>query len=304
LRLTLFIKILVQKINMGEYKIRDLETLTGVKAHTLRIWEKRYGLIRPERTDTQIRTYSDHELVTLLNVALLNKNGLKISKIARMTPEQLAAKVVELKNDRPSDSYTEMLILALVELDELLFNATFGAVVKEFGLEKAFASCIVPFFERIGVMWLVGTINPAQEHFISTLIRQKVIVEIDKLPVPPRQEHPVVLFTPEHEWHEIGLLFYNYILRSMGIYTVYLGQSVPFDSIVDVVAKMQPSALVTSWVTAVDKKFMKHYFEELENKANGATLIAGGFQLADIDESLKKRLSIVQSVADIRQYFI
>jgi DNA-binding transcriptional MerR regulator len=289
---------------MAEYKIRDLEVLTGIKAHTLRIWEKRYGLIQPERTDTQIRTYSDKELTMLLNVALLNKHGIKISKIANMTPNEVNEKVAELKKGEHSDSSTEMLILALIELDEVLFKHTFTDLVNKHGLEKTFSNYIVPFLDRIGVMWLVGSINPAQEHFISTLIRQKVIVEIDKLPIPEKKYGPVILYTPEHEWHELGLLFYNYVLRSIGVYTVYLGQSVPFDSLIECVEKLRPKAIISSWVTAVDKKFMQHYFKDLNKKAEGVDLYAGGFQMADQDSTVKGLVRPIQTIEEVRNYFI
>jgi len=243
---------------MAEYKIKDLETLTGIKAHTIRIWEKRYGLISPERTETQIRTYDDSDLTMLLNIALLNKKGVKISKIASMSPGQISDKVGEVLENTSDDICSEKLILALIELDE---------------------NVLVPFLDRIGVMWLVGTINPAQEHFISNLIRQKVISEIDKLTVPKRTKHAVMLFLPEHEWHEISLLFYQYVLRKNGIDTIYLGQSLPYDSLIQTIDKFKPSAVVTSWLTSVDPKFMQNYFKRLSKDTEGIKILGSGYQI-------------------------
>jgi DNA-binding transcriptional MerR regulator len=264
---------------MAEYKIKDLEALTGIKAHTIRIWEKRYNLISPERTDTLIRTYTDEDLTNLLSVALLNKNGIKISKIVDMGKEQISKKVWDLKFSKNENSSQEKLILALIELDEDLFRNTLQSLIDSVGLEETFASHLIPFLDRIGIMWIVGTIHPAQEHFISNLIRQKVISEIDKLSVPNNDIKPVMLYLPEHEWHEISLLYYQYILRRNGINTVYLGQSLPYDSLLLTIEKLSPRALVTSWLTAVDEKYMINYFKQLSNDIDGIEIYAGGYQV-------------------------
>ena len=264
---------------MAEYKIKDLEALTGIKAHTISIWEKRYNLISPERTDTLIRTYTDEDLTNLLSVALLNKNGIKISKIVDMGKEQISKKVWDLKFSKNENSSQEKLILALIELDEDLFRNTLQSLIDSVGLEETFASHLIPFLDRIGIMWIVGTIHPAQEHFISNLIRQKVISEIDKLSVPNNDIKPVMLYLPEHEWHEISLLYYQYILRRNGINTVYLGQSLPYDSLLLTIEKLAPRALVTSWLTAVDEKYMINYFKQLSNDIDGIEIYAGGYQV-------------------------
>lgn len=288
---------------MAEYKIRDLEILTGIKAHTLRIWEKRYGLVQPDRTDTQIRTYTDQELITLLNIALLNKNGVKISKIAEMSADELYSKVRELKNEPISDGSTELLVLALVELDEQLFHRTFDELIEKFGMVETFSDYIIPFLDRIGIMWQVGTINPAQEHFISILIRQKLIVATDKLRSLADSKETVMLFLPEHEWHEIGLLFYNYTLRAKNIRTIYLGQSVPYDSIVECIEKLQPTSLLSSWVTAVDPKFMRHYFEDLKKQFPALKMLAGGYQMSENGEKLKDLVEPISCSGDLDKHF-
>lgn len=288
---------------MADYKIKDLETLTGVKAHTIRIWEKRYGFVNPDRTDTQIRTYSDQELSMLLNVALLNKNGMKISHIAQLNPEEIANKVWEIKS-KPNDHVgTEKLILALVEMDEVLFHQTLNELVASVGLVDTFLNHLIPFLDRIGVMWLVGSINPAQEHFISNLIRQRVIGEIDKLPIPSKDKAPVMLFLPEHEWHEISLLFYQYILRSNGINTVYLGQSLPFDSLIECIDRLKPKALLTSWLTSVDEKFLINYFKNLGREAKLIKIYAGGYQIGKHSEALKDMVYQVNDVKVLTKLF-
>ena len=290
-----------QSKEMAEYKIKDLETLTGIKAHTIRIWEKRYGLISPERTETLIRTYSDEELTMLLNIAMLNKHGVKISKIAQMKPEQISSKVWDLMGEQSVDSCTEKFILALLNLDESLFKDTLQFLIDEKGLEVTFKENLIPFLDRIGVMWMVGTINPAQEHFISNLIRQKIISSIDKLEVPVKSERPVMLFLPEHEWHEISLLFYHYSIRRGGLYTIYLGQSLPYDALLECVERFKPHALVTSWLTSVDPNYLKNFFKQLHKDTNQLPVFAGGYQI-NANRSLIEGLIVeIKSIEEMVQ---
>lgn len=286
---------------MAEYKIKDLETLTGIKAHTIRIWEKRYGLIMPERTDTLIRTYNDNELSILLNIALLNKNGHKISKIAEMNSEQIFQNVWKIRAEKSIDSSTEKLILSLIELNEGLFKATLQNLIDAKSLEETFIHTLVPFLDRIGVMWLVGSIDAAQEHFISNLIRQKVISEIDKLPVPEKTTEPIMLFLPEHEWHEISLLFYHYVLRKKGIDTIYLGQSLPYDSLKECLKKQKPKALVTSFLTCVEEKFLCNYFKQLQKDSEFVPIYAGGYQIKKNAHLLDKYITEIKDISDLSE---
>lgn len=284
---------------MSGYKIKDLETLTGIKAHTIRIWEKRYGLITPDRTESLIRTYTDDELVLLLNISLLNKNGYKISKIASLKKDEITQKVWELNTKDSVDSGTDKLILALLRLDESLFKTTLQELIDTLGLEKAFVSYLIPFLDRIGIMWLVGTISVVQEHFISNLVRQKVISEIDKLDIPDTKNSPVMLFLPENEWHEISLLFYQFILRKNSVSTIYLGQSLPYDSLIDCIKTHKPKALVTSWLTSIDKETIVNYFEKLRKDAVNCELYAGGYQIEVHGSSLNKHVKAIHSVSDL-----
>ncbi len=210
---------------MAEYKIKDLENLTGIKSHTIRIWEKRYSILSPDRTDTKIRTYSDDELTHLLTVSMLNRNGIKISKIAKLEQEDMNKLLWDIKVNKEPEYSMDKLILALVSLDEELFKGTMNYLIDKYGLEKTFVNHLIPFLDRIGIMWLIGTINPSQEHFMSNLIRQKIISEIDKQPIPKEDSKSILMYLPEHEWHEISLLFYQFLLRAKGVHTSYLGQS-------------------------------------------------------------------------------
>lgn len=288
---------------MADYKIKDLEILTGIKAHTIRIWEKRYGILVPERTDTKIRLYSDEELTLLLNVALLNNNGVKISRIADMSREQIQTKVWEIKGTKIEDNSIELMLLALLDLDEFQFKNVLEELIETIGIERMFSEKLIPFLDRIGVMWLVGSITTAQEHFISNLIRQKLIAELDKLPIPQSKADSILLFLPEHEWHEISLLYYHYVLRQKGRNTFYLGQSLPYDALLECVEKLQPSAIVTSWLTAVDQKFIVTYFDRLKKDVPAIPIYSGGYQMKEHGDKLADHVQIIQQTSDLQQLF-
>ena len=272
---------------MAEYKIRDLEVLSGIKAHTIRIWEKRYNLFSPERTDTQIRTYTDDDLTRMINIAILNRCGFKISKIATMQDEEIHHNVIECNGKNAEDVAIERLIVAMIEMDERLFHDTLNDLIQSVGLTLTFTDKLIPFLDRIGIMWLVGSINPAQEHFMSNLIRQKVISETDRLPIPQKKTVDALLFLPEHEQHEISLLFYNFMLRDKGFSTVYLGQSVPFDALKSCIEQLAPRTMVTSWLTAVDDNFMHGYFKRLTNECAEIPVLAGGVQVNNRKDLVK-----------------
>jgi MerR family transcriptional regulator, light-induced transcriptional regulator len=284
---------------MAGYKIKDLEILTGIKAHTIRMWEKRYGILAPKRTLTQIRTYSDDDLVLLLNVSLLNKKGYKISRIAQMNSTQIFQTSKQVQGQDITNTSIDQFIVAVLKLDEHLFQKTFQDLVQISSLPHVFSESIIPFLKRIGIMWLVGTINPAQEHFISNLIRQKIISAIDSLPIPNQDKPVVLLHLPEHEWHEISLLMYHYQLRFQGTNSVYLGQSLPYDSLLKTIEVLQPEVVVSSWLTAIDSCEILNYFQKLQNDAKKITIYAGGYQIDQLDQLLPKNIKKIQQLSDL-----
>lgn len=288
---------------MGCYKIKDIEVLTGIKAHTIRIWEQRYGILVPERTDTKIRTYSDSDLRILLNVSLLNNNGLKISKIAKMSIDEIQKECSEISIESSLDLAIDRFIIALTEMDEHLFRNVLAALVKEKGVLRVFSEDLVPFLDRIGVMWLTGTINPAQEHFISNLIRQKIISETELLPTPTDKTKSVLLYLPEHELHELGLLVYNYSLRNNGIFTYYLGQSVPLDSLFECIDTLRPTHIVSSWLSNVETKFIKDYFESIV-KNTSIKVLAGGYQVAKNTSQIPNQITQFKDVNDLLSHIL
>ena len=201
---------------MAVYSIKDLEKLSNIKAHTIRIWEQRYRLISPSRTKTNIRYYDDSDLKLLLNIALLNKNGIKISKIAEMTLEDITEKVSQISEvNFEYDTQLDSLTIAMIEMDEYKFDRILSTNIQQMGFERTMMEMIYPFLERLNLLWLTGSVNPVQEHFMSYLLRQKVIVAIDKEPLlEGRDVKKFVIYLPEGERQELSLLFMHYLLKS------------------------------------------------------------------------------------------
>lgn len=262
---------------MAQYSIRDLETLTGIKAHTIRIWEKRYGLVTPNRTETNIRHYSDLELKRLLNVSILNNHGIKISKVAKMSDEAVRERVAALVGtDGSYSTYIDNLVVAMVELGHERFERVLSDCTLRFGFEETCLQVLYPFLTKIGVMWQTDHINPAQEHFVSNLIRQKMIVAIDGAYKPTLVgAKKALLFLREGELHEIGLLFYHYLLLKNGFETIYLGQNVPYTDLIEIIKTHSPDVLVTAFVAPINVPDLNHYLEDLTTQWHGPLLVAG-----------------------------
>jgi DNA-binding transcriptional MerR regulator len=270
---------------MAHYSIKDLERLSGVQAHTIRIWEKRYKLVSPERTSTNIRVYSDNDLKRLLNIALLNKNGLKISKIARLTDGDLNNKIIKLSEDfSNAGNQIENLVLSMIELNEQKFENLFTSIINQMGFENAIINVIYPFLIKVGVLWQTGHISPAQEHFISNIIERKIIVAIDKLgPVSTEAKHKFILFLPEGEYHEISLLFYTYIIKRKGFYPIYLGQSVPFADLSMVQKEYNADYLFTCFTTQLSNFSILEYINQLSKVFKKQHIYVTGGQIQNID---------------------
>ena len=240
---------------MGHYSIKELEALTGIKAHTIRIWEKRHNIIQPERSSTNIRTYSDEDLKKILNVSILYNKGYKISKIANLSKDEVLEKISEMSDEtKPEiEFFIDQFTISMVEMDEVRFERLLSDAIHKYGFEQSMTQIIYPFLRKIGILWLSNNINPAQEHFISNLIRQKIIVAIDNLEHEVmKSAKTVVLFLPEDEMHELGLLFFHYIVKRKGYKTYYLGQNVPFPDLKKSVEKVNADIIlgIVSYVSS------------------------------------------------------
>jgi len=291
---------------MGKYTIKELERLSGIKAHTLRIWEKRYNIFNPDRTKTNIRTYSDSELKKLLNISILNQHGYKISKIADLSEQEMINQVssISSEEDENLNVFIDQLTIAMVELDENKFEKHLSNYILRLGFEKTITEVMYPFLEKIGILWLSGNITPIQEHFISNLIRQKIIVAIDGLTTTadPTAEK-VVMFLPEDELHEIGLLFYYYLVKSMGYKTYYLGQYVPLNDLERIVGGMQPKYLVTSISHTPADSTVEDFITHLTDKFPNCIIIISGEPVNHFSGRLPENVRVVKSARHFKDLF-
>ncbi|MDB0600418.1 MerR family transcriptional regulator [Tenacibaculum maritimum] len=286
------------------FTIKDLENISGIKAHTIRIWEKRYNLLLPERTDTNIRYYSSENLQKLLNVALLNAHNYKISKIAEMSDETILVKARELALKKGANNEAiNSLKLSMFRFDKQLFNRTYNKLLSKKTFRQVFKDIFVPFLNHIGFLWQTDTLLPAHEHFISNLIAQKIQISTDELEYSSvSSEITYVLFLPENEIHELGLMYLNYELVLRGYATIYLGQSLPLDNLSYFFESNTEIRFVTSLtVQPYDDKVLG-YFNEIEDALSGTNhkLIAVGQKamlVKDID--FKAGITVYPSLVEL-----
>lgn len=251
---------------MNFYSIKDLEVYSGIKAHTIRIWEKRYNLLEPSRTESNIRYYDDHQLIKLLNIATLLESGWKISNVSRLDKKRLLTETEKCLHKHDDNAYAipiNGIIAAMFAFDENGIRKIIESCFRRLGIAVTFKEIIYPLLHRVGMMWRTEEISPAQEHFVSAIIRQKILVELDKLPVQPWDSQGVVLFLPQDEYHEIGLLVTTYLLRSKHIPTVLLGSNAPVSVVQNAVNKLEPDYLVTFLITQRKQEDLQVYIDSL-----------------------------------------
>ncbi|MDC6351918.1 MerR family transcriptional regulator [Zeaxanthinibacter sp. PT1] len=253
------------------FSIRDLENLSGIKAHTIRIWEKRYELLSPERTSTNIRTYSLESLQKLLNITLLYNNGWKISKIAEIPEDELPLKVRELVAHKSVKSHAvNSFKLSMVNFDPILFNKTYSSLKSEKSFRDIFWEIFIPFLEELGLLWQADGISPSHEHFITHLIKQKIIANTDKMEhvSPTRKDKMFVLFLPENEIHDIGLLYLNYELLLRGYQTIFLGATMPLEFMTDMEKNFTNLHFLSYFTVVPTKEKLHDYISEFTKKIN------------------------------------
>jgi DNA-binding transcriptional MerR regulator len=290
---------------MGQYSIKELEKLSGIKAHTIRIWEKRHKIIEPSRTATNIRLYSDSDLKKIINVAIANNAGVKISHIARLSNDELSKMVSEQGiSGGEMASPIDQLVVSMVELDEPAFENTLTKLTQSMGFEDVVTKVVYPFLEKIGILWQTGNITPAQEHFISNLVRQKMMVAIDALPYPTGSAPKAVLFLQENEYHEIGLLFYCYLVKKYGIKPIYLGQSVPYGDLKQVVKSHAPKFIITSIVTTLNQDNFQAYFAKLTEDFKSQTILISGHAALQFNFSSYPKIRHFSSASALKSLLI
>lgn len=286
---------------MSNYSIKDLEQLSGIKAHTLRIWEQRYNIISPKRTDTNIRTYDDPDLKLVLNISLLKDHGYKISEISKLSLGEMNREVIKI-SDRQLNYPDQIhaLTISMIDLDEERFEKIISTNILQFGFEATMINIIYPFMSRIGMLWVTGSVGPAQEHFITSLIRQKVIVAIDGQINKQRQNGKTyLLFLPEGEMHEMSLLFANYIIRARNNKVVYLGQNLPFSELVFAYNLHKPDYLFTAITSVPSNHEVQPYVNRLVASFPKAQLLLTGYQVIGQDISTSENTTIINQIEDL-----
>jgi len=281
---------------LSTYSIRDLEHLTGIKAHTIRIWEQRYHIIKPKRTDTNIRYYDSDDLKLMLNISLLNNNGYKISKIAKMSKEELYEKVLQTinKNNNYSDQISGLTV-AMIDLNEEQFEKIMATNILQLGFENTMLNIVFPFLTRIGFLWQIDSINPAQEHFITNLIRQKLIVAIDgqynNYQNPNKKKY--MLFLPDGELHEISLLFSAYLIKARGNHIIYLGQSMPIEDVAEAYKIHKPDYLLTIITSVPEAEYIQAYVDTLGETFDESEVLLSGYQVVGQDLATSENVHII-----------
>lgn len=266
---------------MAVYSIKDLEKLSGIKAHTIRIWEQRYGIIEPGRTQTNIRYYTDQNLKLLLNIALLNKNGIKISKIAKMADEEILEKVAAISEiNFENDVQLDALTLSMIEMDEFKFDRIVSTNIQQLGFERTMIEVIYPFLDKLGLLWLTGSINPVQENFMSYLIRQKIISAINNEPIAQGKDIPkFLIYLPEGESQELSLLFMHYILKSRRFKVIYIGNYISLTDLKDAYQIHHPEYIYAIISETFTKPPVKDYVKTLTTTFPDAQILLSGYQV-------------------------
>jgi DNA-binding transcriptional MerR regulator len=288
---------------MNSFTIKDLENLSGIKAHTIRIWEQRYSFIKPERTGTNIRYYSSEELKKILNVALLNKYGFKISHIDKMSEGEIKEKILSLNQiEAQQERIVNELIQSMVDIDIEKLETILDKYIIARGIERTITQIIFPFLEKIGILWLTNHINPAQEHLVTNIIRQKLIVGIDGIVTSVKVNKTVLLFLPEGEYHELGLLFMCYLLKNRGVTTVYLGSSVPLKD-VEYIVKLKKPDYLYSHLTTVGQSFnFDKFITSVTQKFSGIPIIISGQLTCTYQKKIHPPLNFKRSFAEVMDF--
>ncbi len=285
------------------FTIKDIENLSGIKAHTIRIWEQRYSFLKPQRSETNIRYYTNEDLKTILNIALLNKYGFKVSHIDKMSPEKIAENVLSLSDSGAKDHLTvNRLLECMVDYQVEDFEGILNESLVTFGMEKMVIKIIFPFLEKVGSLWVTNHVNPAQEHLVSNVIRQKVIAGIDSLPFKKVSAKKVCLFLPTGEYHEIALLLVAYLLKRNGVKTIYLGAHTPFIELETIVQHHKPDYLYTH-VTSSSKNFnFENFIVTLGKKFKNCQAIVSGRFTEGYTKKIPSNVSFKHSLAEVKEF--
>jgi MerR family transcriptional regulator, light-induced transcriptional regulator len=289
---------------MEQYSIHDLDKLSGIKAHTIRVWERRYNIVSPQRTGTNRRRYDDDDLRRIINISILRRNGFRISEIAGFSTEEIEEKVSFLSRDvLRKDTQIDKLVVAMVEHNEKEVNEILFRYMIKGGLEETMTEVVLPFMKRVGLMWQTGSTDIGSEHFISNIFRQKLIASIDSLtPLLKPERKKAILFLPENELHEIGLLFFHYLLKKEGHESLYLGQSSPLSSVVAINKHWKADIIITGLMSGYPDVKADDYIKDLGSMFKREKILVAG-ELAKTGATRKyKNIFPINSAEDLRAH--
>jgi MerR family transcriptional regulator, light-induced transcriptional regulator len=288
---------------MNHFTIKDIENLSGIKAHTLRIWEQRYQLFIPKRKESKHRYYDNEDLKHILRISQLYHNGVKISKIAQLPASSIRSMAMEQPlGKQNTDAYIHRLIEASIDFDEDRFEGLFEQSLKQFGLEVTIIDVMYGFLERIGLLWLTDHIIPAQEHFASNIIKRKIISALDALKTKPSPSSDTyVLFTPEGEQHEIPLLLNHYLMKASGKKCVYMGVDVPFNDLETYVTLKKPKYLFFHAITNLYEEAIDDLLKDLKQKFSEQEIIMSGPLTKEVTQNIPG-VTLLKSMPEMLEF--
>ncbi len=288
---------------MNAFTIKDLENLSGIKAHTIRVWEQRYSFLKPMRTQTNIRYYNNQELKSLLNISLLLKYGYKISRIDKMDELEVKEKVTQLSQAQAhQERMVNELIQFMIDLDMDRFEIVLDNYIMAKGIDKAITQIIFPFLDRIGILWLTNHINPTQEHLVTNIIRQKLIVGIESAVTHLTSDQTIILFLPEGEHHELGLLYMYYLLKNRGVKVLYLGADVPVKDIEYLCAIKRPDQLYTHLTCIAGNFNLEKFLQQIHQQIPGITLTISGRLAENQIRKIPSGFHFKKSLAEVMDF--
>jgi len=288
---------------MNRFSIKDIENLTGIKAHTIRIWEQRYGILQPKRTPTNIRFYDADDLKLALRVALLNNYGYKISRIHKMSPDEMNSLINKVADkDFRVQALVNQLLEATLAVDVDLFEGLIDQYIRKNGFERTVEELLFLFLEKIGLMWMTDRIFPAQEHLVSNVIYRKIAVAIEQLPPKPADATPkVLLFLPEGEIHDLALLYVHYLMRKSGKDAIYLGPNSPVREVRFVYEACAPKYLYLHLTSIAEEFDGNRYLQRLGQEFPEARLLVSGGMLRSRKYTQPANATFLYSLQEVRE---
>ena len=287
---------------MNSFSIRDIENLSGIKAHTLRIWEQRYGIMSPQRRESNHRRYNSDDLKQILRIAFLYHQGYKISKIAAMSNAEIKKLSLEFSNKSSYEVFVNQLMEASIDFDEDAFDKVFNNLFSHMGLEKSMIHVVYPFLQYLGILWMTGNVIPAQEHFACNIIRNKIFTAIDELPkTETLSDKKIILFCPPGEFHEIPLLLVQYLLKKRGIGYVFFGVNTPLEQISEYLTVHEATHIFFHLITNFTSNDPLNFICEIRKILPTIQIVASGPVYRDIDTNMKNVI-ILQSMQELMEF--